>query len=85
MATFYDELPETPEGAEPPFENLVSAALFLAEVLDANNIRFAFLGGFACGVLGNTRETGDVDVCVQSNFRTVLQVLENESRYEIMS
>ncbi len=84
MATYYDELPETPEGVHPPFANLASAALFLAGVFESHNIPVAFLGGFAFGVLGNRRETSDVDVCVQSKFRTVRQVLEKEARYEIM-
>jgi hypothetical protein len=80
MATFYDEMPDIPEGAEPPRNNLASAAVFLCEVLAKHQIPCAILGGFACLVLGSHRRTDDIDLCVQSGFRRVRAALEPEER-----
>jgi hypothetical protein len=80
MASFYDEISSSPEPDTVDFHDMLKAAQKLSQVLQKANIRHGFLGGFACRMMGSTRQTVDVDCCVEVEWRKLREVLSAESR-----
>lgn len=65
-----------------PMANVGLAARFLIELFQTHAIPFAFLGGWAIHLRGNTRATEDVDIAVGVDMDRLKQILLAESRYE---
>lgn len=80
MASYYSEVESSPEPETVDFEDMVSAAHTLSDVLTAAGIRHGYLGGFACRILGSPRLTSDVDCCVEADWKTLREVLSIENR-----
>lgn len=75
-AAFYERLCDSPEPESVDFSEMVQAARKVSAVLMAAGLEHGFLGGFACRLLGNTRATGDVDICVKATWLKIRAVLE---------
>ncbi|KAK2790934.1 hypothetical protein FQN52_005379 [Onygenales sp. PD_12] len=60
--------------------NLVSAAFFIAGLLDRHGIIYGLMGGFAVKLMGDTRNTRDVDIAFQApgGMRDLWRVVEPE-------
>lgn len=63
-----------------PMANVGLAARFLIELFQTHAIPFAFLGGWAIHLRGNTRATEDVDIAVGVDMDRLKQILLAESR-----
>ena len=47
----------------------------LLESLNANNVRYLLIGGYAVGIYGYTRATNDIDIFVSDERRNVINLL----------
>lgn len=63
-----------------PMGNVGLAARFLIELFRRNSIAFAFIGGWAIHLRGNTRATEDVDIAVGTNMENLKEILLAEER-----
>lgn len=78
----YEQLPGLMVAAdEALFPQLFAAADFVAQMLQANGIPYAFMGGFALKLRGSTRDTHDVDVTVECTMLRLIEVLSGQPRY----
>jgi hypothetical protein len=80
MASYYDDVPSSPEPDSTDIQDALNAATIFSSVMNAAGIKHCFVGGIACRILGGQRQTEDVDCCVQAEWRTVREVLEAEER-----
>ena len=78
----YDSDEERERNPHIPRSNLLSAAIFIADLLQRNEIQYAVMGGFACLLLGSPRQTRDLDIAFQApnKMRSVWNAVEKESR-----
>ncbi|USP72977.1 hypothetical protein yc1106_00251 [Curvularia clavata] len=77
----YEQLPGLMVAAdEALFPQLFAAADFVAQMLQANGIPYAFMGGFALKLRGSTRDTHDVDVTVECTMLRLIEVLSGQPR-----
>ncbi len=62
--------------------NLVSATVFITDLLERNGIQYAVMGGFACQLLKSPRLTRDIDIAFQGpkKMLSLWNVVEKESR-----
>ncbi|KAI0756010.1 hypothetical protein C8Q80DRAFT_348 [Daedaleopsis nitida] len=58
------------------FEYQIEAARALSSRLDAEGFKHAFIGGFACAILGSLRPTQDIDVLLETGGRDVMALRE---------
>jgi hypothetical protein len=65
----------------PPRENLLSACLFVFDILQRSNINHAVMGGFGLNLRGSPRPTRDVDVAVEARMAQLWPVVEPQSRF----
>ncbi|WEW56322.1 hypothetical protein PRK78_001765 [Emydomyces testavorans] len=81
----YDSDEEKQKYPVVPRENLTSAALFMAGLLDRAGILYGVMGGFAIVLMGGNRETRDIDIAFQApgKMRDLWAVVETESRLVI--
>ncbi|PYI00859.1 hypothetical protein BO78DRAFT_434111 [Aspergillus sclerotiicarbonarius CBS 121057] len=87
MATHYD-LVDYDSDAEKekyphvPLANLISAALFVANLLEQAGIPYGLMGGLAVSLMGSNRATRDVDMAFQApgKMRDMWALVEAESR-----
>jgi hypothetical protein len=79
MATYYDEIASSPEPDSIDFDDMMKAAQKLSQVLQKADIRHGFMGGFACRMIGSTRQTTDVDCCVEASWKKLREILSAES------
>ncbi|KAJ2899146.1 hypothetical protein MKZ38_003393 [Zalerion maritima] len=63
-----------------PMGNVGLAARFLIEIFQRNSIPFAFIGGWAIHLRGNTRATEDVDIAVGADMALLKEILMDEPR-----
>ncbi|PWY90418.1 hypothetical protein BO94DRAFT_623200 [Aspergillus sclerotioniger CBS 115572] len=65
-----------------PLSNLISAALFIAHLLEKANIPYGLMGGLAVSLLGSNRTTRDVDIAFQApgKMRDLWGLVEREAR-----
>ena len=61
-------------------QQLVSAADFMSRVFQANEVPYAFMGGFALRLRGSDRETRDVDIAVGCTMLRLIEVLSAHTR-----
>lgn len=86
MATKYPYLALTtdenraPSNYTYPFQNQLSAAIYISQLFKTNNVPYAFMGGFAMRLRGSERCTQDIDVCVRISMLAVWRVVEGERR-----
>ncbi len=73
-----EERQRDPHG--PPIENMFAAASFIHQLLSANHIEYAFMGGFAMICWGSKRSTRDIDVAAKASMRALWQVIEPQPR-----
>ena len=66
----------------PRDESLALAAAFLIRTLEPNNISVVVMGGFALRLRGGTRATTDVDVTVNCTIDQLVELLQNNERYD---
>jgi hypothetical protein len=84
MASLYDEIDSSDdEHIVVPKRNLISAAQFIQSIFEINGVDSAVLGGLAFLILGHSRDTFDVDICVQGKFRQIRQIVEHFDRYPL--
>ncbi|KAI9729158.1 MAG: hypothetical protein M1834_007065 [Cirrosporium novae-zelandiae] len=60
--------------------NLISAADYLAQILQTNGVVFAFMGGFAVNLRGSGRTTHDVDIAVGTTMLELRQTFIQQQR-----
>lgn len=60
--------------------HLSAAAEFVSQIMQANAIPFAIMGGFAIQIRGSPRETYDVDIAVGCNMGRLLEVISGQPR-----
>jgi hypothetical protein len=60
--------------------HLTSTADHVAEIFAANEVPFAFMGGFSMTLRGSTRDTVDVDVAIGCSMDQLLTVLKDQPR-----
>lgn len=79
----YDSDEEQEKFPEVPLENLTSAALFIADLLERAGIAYGVMGGFAVRLLGGNRTTRDVDIAFQApgKMKDLWRAVEHESRH----
>ncbi|RMD41617.1 hypothetical protein DV735_g3529, partial [Chaetothyriales sp. CBS 134920] len=58
--------------------DLLIAADYITRLFDANQIPFAFMGGFSVNVRGSQRETHDVDVAVGCDMHKLLMAVSTQ-------
>jgi hypothetical protein len=80
MALYYEEIDSSPEPDSIDFSNFVEVATILSKIMYVMGIRHAFIGGFACCVLGSLRQTEHVDCCVQAGWKQIQEVVEAEKQ-----
>jgi hypothetical protein len=80
MASYYDNVPSSPEPDSTDLQDALSAATIFSSVMNAAGIKHCFVGGIACRILGGKRQTEDVNCCVQAEWRFIWEVLEGEER-----
>ncbi|KAI9710294.1 MAG: hypothetical protein M1820_002788 [Bogoriella megaspora] len=61
-------------------KHLVAAADYIVQVFQANNIKYAIMGGFSLMLRGNKRETHDVDVAIGCTMQRLKEVLSPQAR-----
>lgn len=57
------------------------AARFIAGLFEANQVTYAFIGGWAVYLRGGRRRTQDIDITVATSMDNLKQVLTAQSRY----
>jgi hypothetical protein len=86
MASTYDlmsydsEEERDKDPAGPPRANLNAAAVYIAGLLDVNNIQFAIMGGFAMICRGSERNTRDIDVVADAKMSRLWEVITPQPR-----
>jgi len=81
MASHYDSVESSPEPDSVDYEDMLNSAKLFSQVMTKAGIKHGFLGGFACLIIGGTRQTADVDCCVEATWQKLREVLSAESRY----
>ncbi|OOF93542.1 hypothetical protein ASPCADRAFT_7761 [Aspergillus carbonarius ITEM 5010] len=78
----YDSDAEKEKHPHVPLTNLISAALFIAHLLDQASIPYGLMGGLAVSLMGSNRTTRDVDMAFQApgKMRDLWSLVEGESR-----
>jgi len=59
---------------------LAQARDCLMEVLQANNISYAFMGGYSLTLRGSLRPTTDIDIAIQTNQLILREMVTQQSR-----
>jgi hypothetical protein len=73
------ELATTSAVATKPHLDL--AAEFVVRVFSANNIPYAFMGGYSLALRGSPRGTHDVDLTVGCDMGQLVQIIKAQNRY----
>ena len=78
----YDSDEEREKYPRIPELNLYSAASFIVDLLQRNDIHYAVMGGFACLLLQSERQTRDLDIAFQApkKMRSIWSAIEKEPR-----
>jgi hypothetical protein len=83
MASYYDDIPSSPEEDSTNPDDAIAAAILFSRVMNEAEIKHGYMGGFACRTLGSTRHTEDVDCCVEAKWLTIRSVLQDKKEYVV--
>ncbi|EPE33237.1 hypothetical protein GLAREA_06249 [Glarea lozoyensis ATCC 20868] len=73
----YSELKQlVAKSNNPTNGRLFSAAMYIKDIFNANNIVFGFMGGFSLSLRGSDRRANDIDVAVGATMLELKQVLD---------
>jgi hypothetical protein len=59
---------------------LAQARDYLIQILQANNVPYAFMGGYSLVLRGSQRPTNDIDIALQATQLELLAVVTPQSR-----
>lgn len=59
---------------------LAQARDYLIQILQANNVPYAFMGGYSLVLRGSQRPTNDIDIAIQANQLELQAVVTPQSR-----